>query len=203
MAREADVDVIVTGTVLRAGGEIRVTTQLADASTGALLWSNTAQAPVGDVFRLQDELTQRIVASLALPLTAREQRMLKHDVPANAAAYDYFLRGNQLSYDSRQWSVARELYLRCVEEDPRFAPAWARLGRMHLVMGKYLRDRHAREPGAGRNGLSAGAGIESGSPDGAQAAGAARCRSRPGARCDDAVDCSAGRARTPTFWPGS
>jgi TolB-like protein len=137
VAREANVDVVVTGTLLRAGGDVRVTTQLTDASSGTLLWSNTAQAPVGDVFRVQDELTQRIVESLALPLTAREQQMLKRDVPANAAAYEYFLRGNQLSYDSRQWSVARDLYLRSVEEDPRFAPAWARLGRMHLVTGKY------------------------------------------------------------------
>jgi DNA-binding winged helix-turn-helix (wHTH) protein/tetratricopeptide (TPR) repeat protein len=137
VAREADVDVVVTGTLLRAGGEVRVTTQLTDASSGTLLWSNTAQAPVGDVFRVQDELTQRIVASLAQPLTVREQQMLKRDVPANAAAYEHFLRGNQLSYDSRQWSVAHDLYLRSVEEDPRFAPAWARLGRMYLVMGKY------------------------------------------------------------------
>jgi TolB-like protein len=137
VGREADVDVVVTGTLLCAGGEVRVTTQLTDASNGTVLWSNAAQAAVGDVFRVQDELTQRIVASLALPLTAREQHMLKHDVPANAAAYDYFLRGNQLSYDSRQWSVAHDLYVRCLEEDPRFAPAWARLGRMHLLLGKY------------------------------------------------------------------
>jgi DNA-binding winged helix-turn-helix (wHTH) protein/tetratricopeptide (TPR) repeat protein len=138
VAREADVDVVVTGMLLRAGGDVRVTTQLADASTGTLLWSNIAQAPLGDLFRLQDELTRRIVDSLALPLTAGERHGLKRDVPASAAAYEYFLRGNQLSHDSRQWSVARDLYLRCVEEDPRFAPGWARLGRMHHVMGKYL-----------------------------------------------------------------
>jgi TolB-like protein len=138
VAREADVDVVVTGMLLRAGGDVRVTTQLADASTGTLLWSNIAQAPLGDLFRVQDELTRRIVDSLALPLTARERLGLKQDVPANAAAYEYFLRGNQLSHDSRQWSVARDLYVRCVEEDPRFAPGWARLGRMHHVMGKYL-----------------------------------------------------------------
>ena len=135
---EADVDVIVTGTLLRAGDEIRVATQLTDASSGTLLWSNAAQAPVGDVFHVQDDLTQRIVASLALPLTAREQQMLHRDVPSSARAYDYFLRGNQLSYDSKQWGVARDLYQRCVEEDPRFAPAWARLGRIQHVMGKYL-----------------------------------------------------------------
>ena len=135
---EADVDVIVSGTLLRAGNEVRVTTQLTDATSGTLLWSHTAQAAVGDLFRVQDQLTQVIVTSLSLPLTSREQQMLKRDVPASAAAYEYYLRGNQLSYDSKQWAVARDLYLRSVEEDPGFAPAWARLGRIHHVMGKYL-----------------------------------------------------------------
>src|SRR5262249_4344266 len=139
-----DVDVILAGTLLRAGDQVRVTTQLTDASSGTLLWSNTAQAPIGDLFRVQDELAQRIVESLSLPLTIREQQMLKRDVPATAAVYEYYLRGNQLSYDSKQWSVARDLYIRCVEEDSRFAPAWARLGRIHHVMGKYL-DTGTRE----------------------------------------------------------
>jgi DNA-binding winged helix-turn-helix (wHTH) protein/tetratricopeptide (TPR) repeat protein len=135
---EADVDLIVTGTVLRAGNEVRVATQLTDASNGTLLWSHAAQTPVGDLFSLQDALTQRIVSSLSLPLTNREQQVLRRDVPSSARAYEYFLRGNQLSYDSKQWSVAHDLYVQCVEEDPRYAPAWARLGRIHHVMGKYL-----------------------------------------------------------------
>jgi tetratricopeptide (TPR) repeat protein len=40
--------------------------------------------------------------------------------------------------DAKQWSVARDLYERCVEDDPRYAPAWARLGRIRHVMAKYL-----------------------------------------------------------------
>ena len=130
-------DAIVTGTLLRSGPEIRVATQLTAATTGALLWSQAAQTPVGDLFRVQDELTRRIVASLSLPLTNREQQMLRRDVPSNPAAYEYFLRGNQLSHDANQWSVARDLYLQSVEEDPDYAPAWARLGRIHHVMAKY------------------------------------------------------------------
>src|SRR5262249_19172339 len=97
-----------------------------------------AQAPVGDVFQVQDELSRRIVDSLSLPLTVREQQLLRRDMPKTAKAYEYYLRGNQLSYDSKQWSVARDLYLRCVEEDPHYAPAWAGLGRIQQVIGKYL-----------------------------------------------------------------
>src|SRR6185369_7591099 len=92
---EANVDRIVTGTLIRAGGDVRVATQLTDAASGTLLWSYAAQTPVGDLFRVQDELTQRIVASLSLPLTNREQEMLRRDVPSSAKAYEFFLRGNQ------------------------------------------------------------------------------------------------------------
>src|SRR5215471_8664687 len=135
---DAGVDVIVSGTLLHAGDGIRVSCQLTDASAGTLLWSHTAQVSVGDLFQVQDELVQRIVDSLSLPLTARERRMLHSDVPASKRAYEDFLRANQLSLDAKQWSVARDLYERCVEDDPRYAPAWARLGRMRHVMAKYL-----------------------------------------------------------------
>jgi DNA-binding winged helix-turn-helix (wHTH) protein/tetratricopeptide (TPR) repeat protein len=138
VATDADVDLIVTGTLLRAGDQVRVTSQLTDAASGTLLWSDTAQAPVGDVFQVQDELTRRITDSLSLPLTSHEQHLIRRDVPKTAQAHEFYLRGNQLSYDAKQWSVARDLYVRCLEEDPRYAPAWARLGRIHHVMGKYL-----------------------------------------------------------------
>jgi DNA-binding winged helix-turn-helix (wHTH) protein/tetratricopeptide (TPR) repeat protein len=138
IAAEADIDLIVTGTLLSAGVEIRVTAQLTDAASGTLMWSHSTQTSTGNVFRLQDELTERIVNALSLPLTAREQRVLRQDVPADAKAYEYYLRGNQFSHDPKQWAAARDLYLRCVEADPCYAPAWARLGRIHHVMAKYL-----------------------------------------------------------------
>jgi DNA-binding winged helix-turn-helix (wHTH) protein/tetratricopeptide (TPR) repeat protein len=144
----ADVDMIVTGTLLRAGDQIRVATQLTDTSTGTLLWSHSAQAAVGDLFHVQDELCSRIVSALSLPLTEREKQLLHSDVPANARAYEFFLRGNQLSYDTKQWSVARDLYLQSVQEDPNYAPAWARLGRIHHVMAKYVDT--GREAGFGQ-----------------------------------------------------
>ena len=47
-----------------------------------------------------------------------------------------------------QFRVARDLYLKCVEEDPDYAPAWARLGRMHRVVGKYFEQTTAAGPEA-------------------------------------------------------
>src|SRR5499427_8728069 len=138
IAAEAQVDLIVTGTLLSTGDEIRVTAQLTDAATGTLLFSHSTQSPIGHVFRLQDELTQRVVEALSLQLTSREQRILSQDIPADSKAYEYYLRGNHFSNDPKQWAAARDLYLRCVDADPCYAPAWARLGRIHHVMAKYL-----------------------------------------------------------------
>ena len=76
LASELDVDAAVTGTLLRAGAQVRVATQLVEARGGRLLWSQTAQVTLNDVFQLQDDLTRQIVESLSLPLSTREQRML-------------------------------------------------------------------------------------------------------------------------------
>jgi tetratricopeptide (TPR) repeat protein len=108
-----------------------------ETPSGALIWSKTSQVALRDIFQLQDDLVNRIVESLSLPLTAREHRRLKHDVPSSPTAYEYYLRGNLLYYDWSKMSVARDLYLRCVEEDPQYAPAWARLGRCHRLIAKW------------------------------------------------------------------
>ena len=69
IAAEADVDLIVTGTLLSAGDEIRVTAQLTDAANGTLVCSHSTQTSIGNVFRLQDELTECMVDALSLQLT--------------------------------------------------------------------------------------------------------------------------------------
>jgi tetratricopeptide (TPR) repeat protein len=86
---------------------------------------------------LQDTLTNAIVSSLEVPLTAREHGALRRDVPGNARAYELYLRGNQLTLESSRWIEARDLYDEAVRLDPGYAPAWARLGRVLRVIAKY------------------------------------------------------------------
>jgi serine/threonine protein kinase/tetratricopeptide (TPR) repeat protein len=141
ISERAQVDAILTGSILSDGEKLRVNTQLVQAPDGELIWSNTAEVSLQDIFRLQDSLVERIVQGLAVPLTAREQRALRHDVPMSAIAYEFYLRGNQIaagnSFDPRKMSLARDLYLRSVEQDPKYAPAWACLGRAYRLIGKY------------------------------------------------------------------
>jgi class 3 adenylate cyclase/TolB-like protein/tetratricopeptide (TPR) repeat protein len=137
IARDAAVDVVLTGTLVRLADQIRVSAQLTDGRDGALMWSESLQVMLGDLLRLQDELTNRIVASLSLPLTLREHRMLQQSVPATPRAFEFFLRANELAQERTQWTRARDLYIDTLHEDPYFAPAWARLGRCYRVIGKY------------------------------------------------------------------
>jgi serine/threonine protein kinase len=137
VAAEAEVDVLLLGSLLRAGEKLQVSTQLVEAASGTVLWSQSSLLELRDVFQLQDALVQRVVESLSVPLTAREHRLLKQDVPASASAYEFYLRANQLSAIRQNLEVARDLYLRCLEHDPGYAPAWAQLGRLYRVLGKY------------------------------------------------------------------
>jgi non-specific serine/threonine protein kinase len=136
IGRDLSVDVVLTGTILRAGAHVRLTAQLTDGA-GTLRWSDTAQAPIADLFQLQDTLTSRIVSSLSLPLAARDRRALDKQAPANAEAYALFMRANQMMTDTAQWDGARVLYERAVGLDPNYAPAWAGLGRARRVMAKW------------------------------------------------------------------
>ena len=115
---EANVDVVLTGTLLRAGDEFRVNTQLVEAPGGTVLWSQSSRTPVGDIFALQDELTSRIVDSLAAPLGVHGENQPQKDVPDSAKAYEFYLRANQIGSHPSTWTVARDLYLQCLEEAP-------------------------------------------------------------------------------------
>ena len=143
IAQEADVDIVLVGTLLRAGDRLRVSAQLLEAPAGTVLWSHGSQVAMGDIFQLQDDLTHRIVDSLSLPLTAREHALLRRDMPVSAKAYEHYLRANELSLDSKQWALARDFYHRCLEEDPQYAPAWARLGRIYRVIAKFFPDEES------------------------------------------------------------
>jgi TolB-like protein len=95
IAKRAEVDAIVTGTLLRVGDQIRVSTELCEAASSTVLWSNAAQLSLSDVFQFQDEAVRRVIESLRLRLTLRAC-LLRRECP-RARAYECYLRANQLS----------------------------------------------------------------------------------------------------------
>ncbi|MGH9319021.1 MAG: protein kinase domain-containing protein [Vicinamibacteria bacterium] len=139
LAAEADVDRVVMGTLLRSGDQLRAAAQLVEAPGGTLLTSHTVQTSLGELFRLQDDLARRVVDALSLPLSGAGASP-QPDAPHDARAYEIYLRANELARSYDGLPPARDLYQLCLELDPRFAPAWAHLGRCHRVIGKYIED---------------------------------------------------------------
>jgi len=136
VAGELEVDLLLCGTLLRAGDRLRVSVELVEAASGKAAWTQVSQVSLDDVFQLQDELAHRIVS--ALPLTADDKaRMRSRDVPADDTAYELYLRANRFAAESSTWRLARDLYEQSLAKDPAFAPAWASLGRVRRVLGKY------------------------------------------------------------------
>jgi serine/threonine protein kinase len=137
IATDLAVDAVLTGTLLRAGDQVRVSAQLIEASSGTMLWSKTVQAAMRDLFEVQDQLARAIVESLSIPLSSGEKHRLAHDLPTSARAYEFYLRANQIGHDHTMLPVAGELYRSALDEDPQYAPAWAKLGRIYRVLAKY------------------------------------------------------------------
>src|SRR5918994_2044064 len=140
IATVAGVDVVLMGTLLRAGDQVRVSTELVKVPEGTVLATRSAQVALTDIFQLQDELTRQIVDALHIPLSAHDHQALRQDVSANAEAYELYLRATHIGEGAStpaRLNAARDLYRRCVELDPQYAPAWARLGRVHRVLAKY------------------------------------------------------------------
>jgi pentatricopeptide repeat protein len=137
IARQMPCHAVLFGNILRAGPQVRVTSQLVEAPSGTVLRAHTSEGRMDDIFRLQDDLARDIVASLPIDVSSRERSRLGRNRPSSGKAYELYLRANQAAAQRRTLPEACELYRRCLELDPQWAPAWARLGRAHRVMAKY------------------------------------------------------------------
>ena len=137
LAGEADVDRVVMGTILRSGDQLRVAVQLVEAPGGTLLTSYTVVSSLVDLFRLQDDIAQRVVEALALPLVGAGPPPTP-STPHDPRAYELYLRANELARSYEELPRARDLYRRSLDLDPTFAPAWAELGRCDRVIGKFI-----------------------------------------------------------------
>ncbi len=130
VGRELGVRYILEGSVRKAAGQVRISVQLADATTGAELWAERYDRPLRDVFALQDEIVRRIVTTLNLQLALSQKGILIPRTTENLEAYDDLLRGTEyfasLTKDGN--TKARPLFEKAIELDSKYAAAYALLG---------------------------------------------------------------------------
>jgi adenylate cyclase len=130
ISREMGVRYILEGSVRKAGGRIRITVQLIDATTDHHLWSERYDRPLQNIFALQDEVVQKIVTTLRLQLTLQEQGYIVRKRTNNLEAYDAFLRGVEYIWRTTKETnaQARQMFEKAIMLDPQYAEAYARLG---------------------------------------------------------------------------
>lgn len=138
-SRELGARYILEGSVQRSKDRVRITAQLIDGKTGRHLWAERYDRGIEDIFAVQDDVTERIIGSLA---TAYGGRLLKawQERPEvagtrNFEALDYFVRGMEsLNRYTKQDNLrARELFEKAGELDPKFGKAFAKLAWTHMI----------------------------------------------------------------------
>jgi adenylate cyclase len=130
VCRELGVRYAVEGSVRKVGNRVRINTQLIDAPTGHHLWAERYDRELTDIFALQDEVTEQIVAALQVTLTTGEHQQLRRPPTVNLEAYDYALRGWEYFHRATKDdnAQARQLFELALECDPEFAGAYAGAG---------------------------------------------------------------------------
>ena len=120
---------IVEGSVRKAGDRVRVTARLVDAATGQRLWAENYDRDLDDIFAVQDEITDIIVATLAGQIEQVEQRRVAKRSTEDLVAYDCLLRGRQClnRYTKDGEFGARRHFERSLELAPDYAAAHAGL----------------------------------------------------------------------------
>jgi adenylate cyclase len=130
VSKELGVKYVLEGSVRKADGQVRITVQLADATTGGELWAERYDRPLRDVFALQDEIVRRIMTTLNLQLALSQKGILIPRTTSNLDAYDDLLRGAEylfrLTKDGN--AKARPLFEKAIELDSQYAAAYALMG---------------------------------------------------------------------------
>jgi adenylate cyclase len=133
IGRQLGVRYIVEGSVRRFGERIRITAQLVDALSGVRRWAERFDRPLGDIFALQDDITQAIVRIVVAHLGTAEQERASHKPPSSWTAYDLLMRGDhawralEQSWITHHLFTAHEFYEQAYRADPDNAAICARL----------------------------------------------------------------------------
>src|SRR5436309_345490 len=139
IGRELGVRYVLEGSVRKAANRVRITGQLVDTATGAHLWAERFDGGLGDVFDLQDRVTESVVGAIAPAVEKAEIERAKRKPTDSLDAYDHYLRGLAAVY---QWtreslSEALRLFNKASEIDRNLFNMLAGTASAHLIADRY------------------------------------------------------------------
>ncbi len=126
---------VLSGTLQGDGERLRLHLHLADAVAGRQVWSQRFDRDAKDLFAVQDDLVQSVLAVLPVKLSEAETLRLAQRYTRNLEAYEYFLRGQAglLVRRQTQNELAREMYWKAIHADPAFSRAYAGLAMTYAL----------------------------------------------------------------------
>jgi adenylate cyclase len=135
VSHELGVRYVLEGSIRKSGDRVRISAQLIDATTGQNVWAERYDREVEDIFELQDEMTQTIVAAVEPELGAFERDRALRTPPQSLDAWKTYQRGlwHLWSFTERDNTEALRLLRRARELDPNFAAAYAYEGYSHFL----------------------------------------------------------------------
>lgn len=139
IGNQLNVGTVLEGSVQRAGDKIRITAQLIDVENGFHLWSGNFDRDLDDVFAIQDEIANEVVAALKVSLLGEVAGSMDSDQTDNLDAYTEYLLGiSDLSDATSETLSSAIVHLqKAVAHDPNYARGWSTLGRAYIEMEDY------------------------------------------------------------------
>lgn len=127
--QELGVDAVLDGTVQRAGERVRVTAQLVRVRDGRVLWSGKFDARYGDIFDMQDSISEQVAEAVVPRLTADERERLAKNYTQDTEAYQAYMTGVYFWGKRSREDIVRAIgyFQQAIEHDPRYALAYAGL----------------------------------------------------------------------------
>ena len=128
VGRDLGVKYVLEGSVRRAGNKLRITAQLIDAQTGAHVWADRFEGSGEDIFKLQDDVTEKVVIATAPRVEQTEiAKALRRSSSGSADAYDLYLQGLALLSSSitvDRIDQALDLFTKATALDPELTLAY-------------------------------------------------------------------------------
>lgn len=131
--KELKVDAVLDGSIQRSGDRVRVTARLVGVEDGAPLWAETFNEKLTDIFAVQDSISERVTATLAVKLIGQERELMAKRYTENTEAYQEYLTGRYLWNHRTEPALKKSIehFQRAVEMDPQYALAYVGLADSH------------------------------------------------------------------------